>query len=64
MSLAPKVDEVRHFVNYANVGLVCLTETWLQRYIHNNVVSISGFNLVRLDRQTSAHGGVCAYIKN
>lgn len=58
MPLAPKIDEVRHFVDCGNVDLVCLTETWLQRHIHDNVVSISGFNLVRLDRQTSVHGGV------
>ena len=28
------------------------------------MVSISGFNLVRLDRQTSVDGGVCTCIKN
>ena len=64
MSLASKNDEVRHFVDYANVDLVCLTETWLREHIQDSVVSISGFNLVRLDRQTSVHGGVCTYIKN
>ena len=68
MSLARKIDEVRHFVDYANVDLVCLTETetetWLQEHIHDNVVSVSGFILVRLGRQTSVHGGLCTYIKN
>ena len=64
MSLAPEIDEAGHFVDYANVDLVCLTETWLQRQIHDNVVSISGFNLVCLDRQTSVHGSVCTYVKN
>ena len=64
MSLARKIDEVRHFVDYANVDL-CLTETetWLQEHIHDNVVSVSGFNFVRLGRQTSVHGSVCTYKK-
>ena len=60
MSLAPKIDEVRHCVTHANVDVVCLTETWLREHIHNNVVSINGFNLVRLDRKTRIHG--CVYI--
>jgi hypothetical protein len=65
MSLAPKIDEVRHYTTYANLDLICLTETWLQERIHDNVVSIDGFNLLRLDRRTSTHGGgVCTYIKD
>ena len=27
MSLAPKVDELRHVVKYANLDLVCITES-------------------------------------
>ena len=64
MSLAPKIDEVRHHVEYANLDLVCLTETWLQEHIHDNVVAISGHNLIRLDRKEGVHGGVCMFIKD
>ena len=64
MSLAPKIDEVWHCVTHANFDVVCLTETWLREHIHNNVLSINGFNLVRLDRKTRIHGGVCTYIKD
>ena len=64
MSLAPKIDEIRHCVIHANVDVVCLTETWLREHIDDNVVSIGGFNLVRLDRKTRMHGGVCMYIKD
>jgi hypothetical protein len=52
MSLAPKIDEIQHCVVHANFGLVCLTETWLKDCIQDEVVSISGFNIVRLDRKS------------
>ena len=64
MSLAPKIDEIRHVVQYANLDCVCLTESWLRCYIHDNVVALSGFNLVRKDRVDIIHGGVCAYIRD
>jgi len=47
MSLAPKIDEIRHVVQYANLYCVCITESWLQSHIHDNIVALSGFNLVR-----------------
>lgn len=50
MSLTPKIDEVREVIHHANVDLVCITETWLKDYIHDNVVDVSGFDLVRRDR--------------
>ncbi len=62
--MAPKIDEVRHCSTYANLDLICLSETWLQEHIHYNVVSVNGFNLLRLDRRTNVHGGVCTYIKD
>lgn len=32
-------------------------ETWLNDKLHNNLVSINGFNIVRLDRVTDKRGG-------
>ena len=55
MSLATKIDEVRHYAEYANLDLVCLIETWLQGHIHDNIVTINSFNLVRLDRKESVY---------
>ena len=46
-----------------NLDIACITETWLSNYIHDNVVSIPGYNLVRRDRIDIPHGGVCTYIK-
>ncbi|XP_068749281.1 uncharacterized protein [Montipora capricornis] len=64
MSLAPKIDEVCHVSQYANLDCVCITESWLRSHIHHSVVALSGFNLVRKDRVDSIHGGVCAYIRD
>ena len=46
MSLAPMIDEVRHFLDYPNVDLICLTETWLREHIHDSVVSVISINLM------------------
>ena len=50
MSLAPKIDETRHVAENAKLDCVCITETWLQSHIHDNVVALNGFNLVRMDK--------------
>ena len=63
MFLAPKIDEVNSVVIYANVDVVCITETWLQSHIPDSVVAINGYNLIRRDRRDVIHGGVCMYIK-
>ena len=64
MLLAPKIDELRHYITYSNLDLICLTETRLQEHIHNNVVAISGFNLLHRDRKYGQYGGVCIYIRD
>ena len=63
MSLAPKLDEVSFAIANANLDIACIPETWLSDHIHDNLVSIPGYNLVRKDRIDVTHGGVCTYIK-
>ena len=36
----------------------------LQNHIHDNVVSISGYNVIRRDIFDGQHGCVCVYIRN
>ena len=55
MSLAPKVDEVSDVITNANLDIACITETWLGDHIHDNVVCIPGYNLVRRDRIDVTH---------
>ena len=54
MSLAPKIDEVREVVQQENCDVVYLVETWLQDHIHDNVVHVPGYNLIRRDRKERA----------
>ena len=62
MSLAPKIDELAYSVINANFYIVCITETWLQKHIPDSAVDIQGYNLIRLDRSSTVHGGVCIYL--
>ena len=64
MSLAPKVDELRHVVKYANLNFVCISESWLKSHIHDNVVALESYNIIRRERTETEHGGMCEYIKN
>ena len=64
MSLAPKIDELRHVLQNANLDCACITESWLRSHIHDNVVALKGFNIIRKDRVESEHGGVCVYVKD
>ena len=64
MSLAPKIDEVRHFVVNSNPELVFITETWLTNAIDTNHIHIPEYNIACKNRTTGNHGGVCLYIKN
>ena len=58
MSLAPKIDEVGNVSVTNNLDIICNIEFWLQNHILEN-----NYNLIRQDRNTSIHGGVCAYIR-
>ncbi len=62
MSLAPKIDEVQNFALEFNHDLVCVTETWLRETISDNSIQIPGYFLLRRDRVSDSHGGVCIYI--
>lgn len=63
MSLAPKIDEVRLSVIYADVNLASFTETWNTVSVHDHVLQTPGYNVVRRDRAFgSSHGGFCVYI--
>ena len=62
MSLAPKIDEIRHCVLEANVDFACFAKTWLSDSVGDNAIQILGYNIARKDRVIGQHGGVCLYI--
>ncbi|EDO42661.1 predicted protein [Nematostella vectensis] len=39
-------------------------ESWLKPHIPDDFVSISGYNIIRLDRESTEHGGVCMYVRD
>ena len=41
-----------------------LIVSWLRSYVQDNIVALSGFNLVRKDRVDITQGGVCVYIRD
>ncbi|EDO30999.1 predicted protein [Nematostella vectensis] len=57
------MDEVTEFFFRNNVNLAFISETWLKDVVSDGVVHIPGYAVVRKDRKTIDHGGVCAYIR-
>ena len=41
-----------------------ITETWLKENIAESAVSIPGYTIIRKDRTTNNHGGVCLYVRD
>ena len=52
---------LRNVVSSSSIDLACIVEMWLQEHIHDNIISIPDFNVVRRDRVNAQHGGVCVY---
>ena len=58
----------KYFYEFRDSCLLCLTETWLNDTIDNDIIEIPGFSApIRLDRDTvatgkSIGGGVCIYV--
>ena len=63
-SFAPKIEELHAYIANASVDILCIVETWLQKHIDDNIVSLPRYNLIRRDRRERIHGGVCVYIRN
>ena len=62
-SLKNKVDELSSRCHLQNPDIIAITETWLEPLIPDSFVRISGYNLVRCDRNANG-GGVALYIKS
>ena len=61
MSVAPKIDEIRVFIETLDIDLFFISETWLKGNVGDNHLILPGYNLERLDRKIGSHGGVCLY---
>ena len=64
MSLAPKINELCNVIQNANLDYICIRESWPRSHIHENMVALEVFNIIRRDRIEYEHSGVCVYIKD
>ncbi|XP_075170493.1 uncharacterized protein LOC142242865 [Haematobia irritans] len=62
-SLANKMDEFRYIFEQSGVDIICVSETWFNSSISDNLVRTYGYTALRNDR-CSVDGGVAIYIKN
>ena len=62
MSVVPKMSEVCEFLLRNKVSPAFMTETWLQSSIAVSIIDIPGYSVLRRDRSSDHHGGVCLYI--
>ena len=67
-SIYRKLEEVIQILSPGNIDILCLSETWLNRSVTDNMVSINGYNLIRADRNAESgkltSGGILVYYKN
>lgn len=56
-SILANINGFRSYLENSNLLACGLSETWLNNNVHNKLISINGFNLVRLDRVTKKRGG-------
>ena len=61
-SLLPKLSELRSLVHKSKVAVLSVTETWLDDTVTDQEISISGYSVLRKDRNRHG-GGVAMYIR-
>ena len=62
-TLLPNLDEISHVLHSKQIHILCLNETRLSSLISDSEIAISGYSLVRNDRNRHG-GGVAIYISN
>ena len=61
-SLCSKIDELQLFVLSHDFDVFSVNETWLNESVNDSEIAITGYNLIRKDRNRNG-GGVCFYVK-
>ena len=62
-SLVPKLIKIQEFINRNEICIALFTETWLSESVADSVVNVPGYTIIRKDRLTNSHGGVCVYVR-
>ncbi len=67
-SINRKLEEVVRILSEGDIELLCITESWLNASVPDDMVSVCGYNLLRQDRTKesgkSTGGGLLVYYKN
>lgn len=64
-SILPNINLIRADFEHSDFLLIGNSETWLTKRIHDDLIKIQGFNLVRYDRkQPKRGGGILFYIND
>lgn len=64
-SLLPNINLLRYELSDSSMFLIGIWETWLTKRIHDGLVEIDGYNIVRHDRERGKRGGgLIFYIHN
>ena len=58
-----KISEVRQFLSRTKATVFAASETWLDSSVGDGEIQISGFNVIRRDRNRNG-GGVALYVKD
>lgn len=62
-SLNNKLDEFRSVFENSTVDIICVSETWLNKFTPDSVIRLNGYKVFRNDRDSHA-GGVAIFVKN
>lgn len=57
-SLLPKINQIKWEMDDAHVDVICFSETWLRPEIESSLLVISGYEIIRLDRNTMLNDGL------
>ena len=67
-SINRKLEEVIRILSQGDIDVLCISETWLNKSVPNSMISITGYNTIRLDRTAASGkktgGGLIVYYKN
>lgn len=61
-SLRNKMDEFNLIFQDSGMDFICVSETWFDKYVTDLSISLDGYNVCRVDRNSFA-GGIAIYVK-
>ncbi len=67
-SVYRKLEEIIRILSVGDIDVLCITETWLNRYVQDSMIAIDGYNICRADRTAASGkttgGGILVYYKS